>query len=259
MTLMGPTAMVFTPAPQLTVTIEAPVDELELHVHPGGQGIWQASMITSLGVSVTVCACLGGEVGRVLEPLIIDEGVTLEFVPRDTAGSGYVHDRRDGERAEIAEHPGPPLTRHEIDELYGIALAEGLRAGISVLSGPAEPRAADDTEDTLIAAMQQLHEEGAGSVIVSRADSPSLALLDGDAFVVEMPALEAADTCGAGDSMTAGVTAVLARNGDLRDAVRTGAAAGGLNVTRHGLGSGRADAIAELIPRVRIEPYKREE
>jgi hypothetical protein len=30
-------------------------------------------------------------------------------------------------------------------------------------------------------------------------------------------------------------------------------------VTRHGLGSGRADAIAELIPRVRIEPYKREE
>ncbi len=310
---MGPTAMVFTPAPQLTVTIEAPADELELHVHPGGQGIWQARMITSLGVSVTVCACLGGEVGRVLEPLIIDEGVTLKVVPRDTGGSGwYVHDRRDGERAEIAEHPGPPLTRHEIDELYGIALAEGLRAGTSVLSGPAEPsvvppdiyrrlaadltnngtrvvadqsgdhlsavldggvhflkvsheellddgRAADDTEDTLIAAMQQLHEEGAGSVIVSRADSPSLALLDGDAFVVEMPALEAADTRGAGDSMTAGVTAVLARNGDLRDAVRTGAAAGALNVTRHGLGSGRADAIAELIPRVRIEPYKREE
>jgi len=310
---MTPSAMVFTPAPQLTVTIEAPADDLELHVHPGGQGIWQARMITSLGVPVTLCACLGGEVGRVLEPLIIDEGVTLKVVPRDVGGSGwYVHDRRDGERAEIAEHPGPPLTRHEIDELYGMALAEGLRAGISVLSGPAEPsvvppdiyrrlaadltnngsrvvadlsgehlnavleggvhflkvsheelledgRAADDSDDALIAGMQQLREEGAESIIVSRADSPSLALLADEPFVVEMPKLEAADPRGAGDSMTAGVTAVLAKDGSLHDAVRTGAAAGALNVTRHGLGSGRADAIAELIPRVRIEPYEREE
>jgi 1-phosphofructokinase len=306
---MTPTAMVFTPAPLLTVTIEAPADELELHVHPGGQGIWQARMITSLGVSVTVCACLGGEVGRVLEPLINNEGVQLRVIPRDVGGSGwYVHDRRDGERAEIAEHPGPPLTRHEIDELYGMALAEGLRAGISVLSGPTDPsvvppdiyrrlaadltnngirlvadlsgehlkavldggvhflkvsheellddgRASEDSEDALIEAMGQLHDDGAESVIVSRGDLPSLAWLDGEPFVVEMPQLETADPRGAGDSMTAGVTAVLAKDGNVHDAIRTGAAAGALNVTRHGLGSGRADAIAELIPRVRIEPY----
>jgi 1-phosphofructokinase len=312
MTVMAATAMVFAPAPQLTVTIEAPGDELELHVHPGGQGIWQARMITSLGVSVTLCACLGGEVGRVLEPLINDEGVDLRVVPRDVGGNGwYVHDRREGERAEIAQHPGPPLTRHEIDELYGMALAEGLRAAISVLSGTTEPsivppdiyrrlaadltnngsrvvadlsgehlsavleggvhflkvgheqllndgRAKDKSDDALIAATRQLHEEGAESVIVSRADKPSIALLDGEIFAVEMPKLEEADPRGAGDSMTAGVTAVLAKHGDLHDAVRTGAAAGALNVTRHGLGSGRADAIAELIPRVRIEPYKRE-
>jgi hypothetical protein len=37
MTLMGPTAMVFAAAPQLTVNIEAPADELELHVHLGGK------------------------------------------------------------------------------------------------------------------------------------------------------------------------------------------------------------------------------
>src|SRR5215207_9981791 len=136
---MPPTAMVFAPAPLLTVTIEAPADELELHVHPGGQGIWQARMITSLDVSVTLCACVGGEVGRVLEPLIADEGVNLRVVQREIGSSGwYVHDRRDGERVEIAEDPGQPLTRHEMDELYGLALAEGLRADISVLSGPAQ-------------------------------------------------------------------------------------------------------------------------
>jgi 1-phosphofructokinase len=38
-------AMVFAPAPQLTVTIERAGDDDELHVHPGGQGIWQARML----------------------------------------------------------------------------------------------------------------------------------------------------------------------------------------------------------------------
>jgi 1-phosphofructokinase len=280
-------------------------------VHPGGQGVWQARMITSLGVPVTLCACLGGEVGGVLGPLIAAEGVELRSVPRPTPSGWYVHDRRDGERVEIAQNPGEPLARHELDELYSLALAEGLQAEISVLSGPADPsvvppdvyrrlaadlasngarvvadlsgehltavlaggvsflkvsheelvdagRADDDGVDALIEAMRKLQTEGAQSLIVTRAEEPSLALLDGDLVEVALPRLEATDTRGAGDSMTAGVAAVLARGGDLTDAVRTGAAAGALNVTRHGLGSGRADAIAELVKRVRMDPMDKE-
>jgi 1-phosphofructokinase len=113
-------------------------------------------------------------------------------------------------------------------------------------------RASGDSDRELVKAMQKLRADGAQSLIVTRADRSSLALLDDELVKVEMPRLEAADTRGAGDSMTAGVTAVLARGGDLHDAVRTGAAAGALNVTRHGLGSGRADAIAELVKHVRI-------
>jgi len=308
---MASHVMVFAPVPQLTVTIEQEADAVELHVHPGGQGVWQARMITSLGVPVTLCACLGGEVGGVLGPLIAAEGVELRSVPRPTPSGWYVHDRRDGERVEIAQNPGEPLARHELDELYSLALAEGLQAEISVLSGPADPsvvppdvyrrlaadlasngarvvadlsgehltavlaggvsflkvsheelvdagRADDDGVDALVEAMRKLQTEGAQSLIVTRAEEPSLALLDGDLVEVALPRLEATDTRGAGDSMTAGVAAVLARGGDLTDAVRTGAAAGALNVTRHGLGSGRADAIAELVKRVRIDPMDKE-
>ena len=32
--------MVFAPAPILTVTIEQRSGEPDLHVHPGGQGVW---------------------------------------------------------------------------------------------------------------------------------------------------------------------------------------------------------------------------
>jgi len=74
---MAASVMIFAPAPLLTVTVEQPADEVELHIHPGGQGIWQARMITALDVPVTLCACAGGEIGRVIERLIADEGVTL--------------------------------------------------------------------------------------------------------------------------------------------------------------------------------------
>src|SRR6185312_6420796 len=131
--------MVFAPAPQLTVTIEQQHNQPELHVHPGGQGIWQARMITSLGAEVTLCTAVGGEVGRVLKPLLDFKGVQLRTVPRESGSGWYVHDRRDGSRREIAEQPGAPLTRHELDELYNLALAEGLRAGNAILSGPAPP------------------------------------------------------------------------------------------------------------------------
>ncbi|MEU4567968.1 PfkB family carbohydrate kinase [Micromonospora sp. NPDC023956] len=300
--------MVFAPAPLLTVTIEQQADAVELHLHPGGQGVWQARMIASLGVPVTLCVALGGEVGDALHKLLTEEDVQVRSVFRQSGSGWYVHDRRDGSRAEIAEFPGAPMVRHDIDELYTVTLTEGLRAPVSVLSGPADPSvvdpdiyrrlaadltandtvvvadlsgayltavveggvallkvsheellddglAEDDSVESLLAAGRRLQEQGAASVLISRAGEPGLALLDGHGAVeVHVPQLQLADHRGAGDSMTAGVAAVLARGGDLEEAVRTGAAAGALNVTRHGLGTGRAEAVRELVGRVRLEP-----
>jgi len=299
--------MVFAPTAMLTVTIERPADEVELHLHAGGQGVWQARMMRSLGLPVTLCGAVGGEVGAVLCTLIEAEGVELKLVQREGTSGWYVDDRRGGERNRIAESPGAPLGRHELDELYGLALSAGLGAEVSVLSGPNDPslvpadmyrrlsadltkhggivvadlsgsyvdavleggvaflkvsdeelardgRVAPDDEESLVAALHELHDRGARSVLISRAERPALALLDGDVMTVEPPRLEEADHHGAGDSMTAGVAAVLARGGTVREAVRTGAGAGALNVTRHGLGTGSAEAIAEVAARVRLTP-----
>jgi 1-phosphofructokinase len=298
--------MVFAPAPLLTVTIEQQADAVELHVHPGGQGVWQARMVASLGVPVTLCVAVGGEVGAVVRRLLDEEDVTVRAVPRESGNGWYVHDRRNGSRAEIAEDSGEPMVRHDIDELYSVALAEGLRARVSVLSGAADPsvvdpqvyrrlaadlsahghtvvadlrgeqlaavldggagfvkvsheeviadgRAKDDSLRQLAAAARQLRQDGAASVLISRADQPALALLDDEMIQIRLPRLQVADHRGAGDSMTAGVAAVLARGGSLEDAVRTGVAAGALNVTRHGLGTGRADAVDALVSRVELE------
>lgn len=53
--------------------------------------------------------------------------------------------------------------------------------------------------------------------------------------------------------MTAGIAVALGRGEPVLDAVRLGAAAGALNVTRRGLGTGRRTEIERFAAQVRIE------
>ena len=38
--------------------------EPDIHVHAGGQGVWQSRMVSSLGVPVVLCAALGEGVAK---------------------------------------------------------------------------------------------------------------------------------------------------------------------------------------------------
>lgn len=290
---------VFAPSPILTVTMEEDETDSAIHVHPGGQGVWQARMLLRLGVDVWMTCVLSGETGRVLHHLLGDEGINVDAVEREARGAAYVHDRRGGERVELAMDLGAPLGRHELDEVYGITLKRGIQTGLAILSGPAGEEAlpadtyrrlASDLraggakvivdlagerllaaveggvdvlkvsheeleQDGLISqpsvsqilgAMRELRDRGAECVIVTRADDPLL-LLDAQGLIeVTSPRMEVVDTRGAGDSLTAGVAAGMAQGATARQAVTLGAAAGALNVTRHGLGTGDADAIEAL-------------
>lgn len=290
---------VFAPSPILTVTMEEDETDSAIHVHPGGQGVWQARMLLRLGVDVWMTCVLSGETGRVLHHLLGDEGINVDAVEREARGAAYVHDRRGGERVELAMDLGAPLGRHELDEVYGITLKRGIQTGLAILSGPAGEEAlpadtyrrlasdlraggakviVDLAGERLIAAveggvdvlkvsheeleqdglisqpsvsqilgaMRELRDRGAECVIVTRADDPLL-LLDAQGLIeVTSPRMEVVDTRGAGDSLTAGVAAGMAQGATARQAVTLGAAAGALNVTRHGLGTGDADAIEAL-------------
>ena len=73
-------------------------------------------------------------------PTLLDgEGFQVRAVERGSASGWYIHDRRQGERVTVADHAGPPLDRHEMDELYSLALAEALRSSVCVLSGVGDP------------------------------------------------------------------------------------------------------------------------
>jgi 1-phosphofructokinase len=129
--------VIFAPSPVLTVTVEDHVAGADIHLHAGGQGVWQARMLLALGTPVTMCCVFTGETGQVLAHLLDDEGLSVVAVRRSGRGGAYIHDRRGGVRRALAQTAGEPLSRHDLDALYGLALRAGLEAGTTILSGPA--------------------------------------------------------------------------------------------------------------------------
>jgi 1-phosphofructokinase len=128
---------VFAPNPVLGVTIEARGSSGDdIHLHPGGQGVWLTRMAAELGADPVLCGLVGGETGDVLRPL-------LEALPGErrlvrTAGASgcYVVDRRDGERRLVSSSLSPPPSRHELDDLFAVTCTAALDACVLAVCNP---------------------------------------------------------------------------------------------------------------------------
>lgn len=328
-TSRNPRVCVLAPTPILTITLETGSDDAaapELHVHPGGQGLWVARMAYSLGADVVVCGPFGGETGTVLGHLAEVENLRVRRVPYAGGNGAYLHDRRDGERQELAFMPPARLDRHELDDLYGTVLVEGLDADVCVitgayptpllpssffgrligdlraagvktvadLSGRAALEAARAGVDVLKMSHEELVEAGlaaddsvaalragarrllraepgptaggarddpvtgtdrparVGAMVVSRAAEPALLVTSSRVCEIDAPAVMTVDHRGAGDSMTAGIAVAVGRGLRLSEAVRLGAAAGALNVTRRGLGTGHREQIERFAEQITV-------
>jgi 1-phosphofructokinase len=150
-----------------------------------------------------------------------------------------------------------------VADLSGEPMHEALEGGLDVLKTSDEDLEADgllseeSDEDELVEAILALSQRGGGArhVVVTRAHRPALALTDGRILSVQGPQIEPVDTRGAGDSVTAGVTAALSRGDRFDAALRLGVAAAALNVARHGLASGHPGAIAGIVEHVVVEPF----
>lgn len=133
----SPAVCVLALTPLLAIEIEpaGPTETSpEVHVHPGGQGLWLARMAYSLGAHVVVCGPFGGETGSVAAHLARTENLELRTV--GTGGNGaFVHDRRSGQRTETVTMDPYPLNRHEVDDLYSTVLVSALDAAVTILTG----------------------------------------------------------------------------------------------------------------------------
>jgi 1-phosphofructokinase len=160
-----------------------------------------------------------------------------------------VSDLRANGKSVIADLTGPPLdaTLDGGVELLRVSEEEMLRDGY--VASHALPE--------LVGAARRLHEAGAGNVLVSRASAPAILVGDVEPTAqIELagPVFEALDHSGAGDSMFAATGVGLARGMEMLDALRLGMAAGALNATRRGLGTGTRQEIERLAAHVTVQP-----
>ncbi|MPV36627.1 1-phosphofructokinase family hexose kinase [Georgenia subflava] len=305
----GPVVSVLSVGPLLEITVETTADapdDPQVHVHPGGQGLWVARMATTLGARSVLCGPFGGETGMAAAALARAEGLELQ-VTHTTGISAHIIDYRQGERDEIVVMRSPALDRHAQDDIYGTMLVNSMEADVCVITGAdddlgvpasffgrlaADLRTAgkpvvadlsgdqarevvgadgvilkisheelieggfadDDSLGALCAAGKSMIKDGLAAIVVSRAADPTLVVDDDGAHLLTPPKVSTRENKGAGDSMTAGIAVGTGRGADLRSAVGLGVAAGALNVTRRGLGTGRRDQIETFAEQVSIEP-----
>jgi 1-phosphofructokinase len=295
-----PRVAIFAPHPLLTVTLEREGSAREaVHFHAGGQGVWVARMAAQLGAHPVLCSFCGGESGSLLEALLRELDLELRLVETASSSGCYVTDRRSGLRELLTCTLSDPPSRHELDELFSIACAEGMAAGWLAVTNPmpgeslpleiygdlvtdaraggcrtlvdlSSPRLdsalrgrpdlvkLNDWElagyvrgpvgepEQLRAAAEQLLDAGAGAVVVTRGERPSLVLSGGQAWWLRAPALSAGFREGCGDAMLGALLATLARGEDLQAALKLGAGAGAANFLRHGLGSASGEVAERL-------------
>jgi 1-phosphofructokinase len=134
--------VVFGPHPLLTVTIEREGPEREcVHFHAGGQGVWVARMVACLGAEPVLCCLLGGESGQLLEGLLAELPGERRTVRTASSSGCYVADRRSGEREVLTYAFSDPPSRHELDDLFSITVAEAIDCGTLAVTNPAPEEA----------------------------------------------------------------------------------------------------------------------
>jgi 1-phosphofructokinase len=204
--------------------------------------------------------------------------------PTASWNGAYVHDRRSDERIEVARVDAPNLTRHEADDLYGNTITRAVKAGVCVLTGTEPQRVEPDTFGRLTTDLQSndvvviadlsgdplraaadagidlvkvSHEELIDGGWAAADDEAALVagaerLLGSDALRAEGPRIDAREPRGAGDSMTAALAAAIVNGLPASDGLALAVAAGALNATRRGLGTGERSQIEELAEEVEV-------
>lgn len=112
------------------------------------------------------------------------------------------------------------------------------------------------SEATIPDILASLVARGAGAVVLSEGEHGACAMIGGELWRARPLPLSVVDAAGAGDAMTAGLTAGTLRGLDPGDLLRLACAAGSTSVARHGLATGSVGLVRQLFDEVDVERWE---
>ena len=144
-------------------------------------------------------------------------GFSKEVFPRwvaaaKAAGKGVVLDVRGSDLTESL-HAGPDVVKPNYDEFVATFLAHR----------------ASPTVNEVSEVMSALAARRGAAIVLTRGSEPTLVATPTERWTVPVQSVALVNTTGSGDACTAGLVAVLARGGTLREAVQEGHRCGALN------------------------------
>lgn len=185
-----PRVSILVPTPLLVVEMTEPAahrnrseHESDVHLHPGGQGLWVARMAGSLGAEVVVNGPFGGELGSLIRSMLDGMGMQVNAVRYGYGNGGYVYDLRGDDREIQAHMPPPELSRHELDDLYGTAFVDALASDVLVVTG-AEP--ADVVPSSFFGRLIRDTRDAGTPVVADLSGKPALASVDAGVDVLKI-------------------------------------------------------------------------
>jgi 1-phosphofructokinase len=150
--------------------------------------------------------------------------------------------------------------RTTVADLSGDQLDAALTGGVDwlkiaddELAGPDDPNLVDDEGRLWEHAMDlaRAHDRER-SVVVSRADRPTLVVTGGACCTVSAPGLSTVDARGSGDAMTAALATGLAAQLPVDDLLRRAAAAGAANAVHKGSATPDAELVDRLAEEIEV-------
>lgn len=109
-----------------------------------------------------------------------------------------------------------------------------------------------NTQESLIQAAKDIHEEGIPVVVLSLGGDGSLVVCTEGVFRVRVPKIQAVNTVGCGDSMIAGFAVGFARNLPIEETICLASAISAANALRMETGYFEREDMEELLPRISI-------
>ena len=253
----------------LTVTLNAAIDKryvlpafdkgevnrvVSCRAVPGGKGLNVSKAASKAGADVLATGFVGGHAGEAITGGLEDYNVDEEFmrVPGESRSCVNIWEEDRGCQTELLE-PGITIAPEDFDRFVDKFEQLAQNADVAVMSGSLPSGLAQDSYGRLIEAAKKVRGQGVDRIVISLGSEGSVLVCGEGVYRAVVPKIDAVNTVGCGDTMTAGLAIGLEQELSPEETLRMASAISAASAMSDETGMFCTEDYEELLPQIRIE------